>query len=107
MTTRNYSPRCANCCQKSVVLATIPYTISIEHDGRKYDVYMPTFSVPKCTNCGEISIDEIASEQIDEAFRNQARLLTGKQICESRMMLQLDQPTFAGLLGVGTLSVSR
>src|SRR5271165_6246773 len=82
---RRFAPRCSECRQKTMVIATVPYRVQVDHDGKKYDVQIPALSVPKCSNCGALSIDEVASEQIDEAFRREAKLLTPKEIREGRI----------------------
>jgi len=88
-------------------LETFHYGIRIDHDGRKYDVEIPDFTAPKCSNCGELSIDEAASQQIDSAFRRQASLLTAAEIREGRLGLGLKQEDFAEQLGLAVATVSR
>jgi len=88
-------------------LETFPYGIRIDHDGRKYDVQIPDFTAPKCGNCGELSLDETASAQIDSAFRRQAGLLTPAEIREGRQGLGLKQEDFAEQLGLAVATVSR
>lgn len=41
MTTRRFAPRCGQCRQKTMALATVPFDILISHDGRDYDVHIP------------------------------------------------------------------
>jgi putative zinc finger/helix-turn-helix YgiT family protein len=88
-------------------LATLPYAITIEHDGRAYRVEIPALTVPQCTNCQSISIDDEADQQISAAFRREARLLTPEEIRLGREKLGLTQKQFANLLGVGEATVSR
>jgi len=88
-------------------LETFHYGIRIDHDGRKYDVEIPEFSAPKCSNCGELSIDETASQQIDSAFRRQPGLLTPAEIRDGRLGLGLKQDDFAEQLGLAEATVSR
>jgi putative zinc finger/helix-turn-helix YgiT family protein len=90
-----------------MALATIPYTIRIDHDGRKYDVSIPALSVPKCGNCGAISIDADAEKQISDAFHKQARLLTPEEILQGREALGLTQKEMADLLGIADATLSR
>src|SRR5262249_7659679 len=65
--------------------------------------------VPKCTNaeCGAISIDDDASEQIDKAFRHTAKLLTPSEIRKGRINLGFQQQEFAQCLGIGVSTLSR
>lgn len=90
-----------------MAIATIPYAIQIDHDGKKYDVDVPALSVPKCGNCGAISIDDKASEQIDEAFRKNAGLLIPSEIREKRKQLNLTQEQLANYIRVAKETVSR
>jgi DNA-binding transcriptional regulator YiaG len=93
-----------------MAIATIVYDIQIDHDGRKYQVHIPSLTVPKCSDpvCGEISIDDEASEQIDCAFRRVAKLLRASEIREGRIRAGFPQQSdFAMLLGIGVSTLSR
>jgi DNA-binding transcriptional regulator YiaG len=90
-----------------MVIQTVPYRLEIEHDGRKYDVAIPALSVPKCTNCEAISIDDEADRQIDAAFRRVARLLSPEEIRRGRTDAGYNQQVFADCLGVAVSTVSR
>src|SRR5260370_42679374 len=88
-------------------LATVPYAMTIEHDGRSYRVEIPALTVPQCGNCQALSIDDEADQQISAAFPRAARLLTPEEIRQGREKLALTQKQFANLLGVGEATVSR
>ena len=90
-----------------MVIETIDYTVAIDHDGRKYFVSIPNLSVPKCSNCGSISIDDEADSQIEAAFRQEAKLLTPRAIRAGREAEGLTQQAFADLLGVAASTLSR
>ncbi len=107
MTTRTYPKRCGKCGQKAMQLATVAYVTTIEHDGRAYRVEIPALTVPQCTNCQAISIDDEADQQISAAFRHEAHLLAPEEIRQGRERLGLTQKQFANLLGVGEATVSR
>ncbi len=107
MTTRTYPKRCGKCGQKAMRLATVPYTATIEHDGRTYQVEIPGLTVPQCTHCQTLSIDDEADQQISAAFRREAKLLTPEDIRQGREKLGLTQKQFANLLGVGEATISR
>src|SRR5229473_4225543 len=107
MTTRTFPKRCGKCGQKKMHLATVPYAMTIEHDGRAYRVEIPALTVPQCGNCQAISIDDEADQQISAAFRREARLLAPEEIRQGREKLGLTQKQFANLLGVGEATVSR
>lgn len=85
----------------------MPYAITIEHDGRAYQVEIPALTVPQCANCKTLSIDDEADRQISAAFRHEARLLTPEEVRQGREKLGLTQKQFANLLGVGEATVSR
>jgi putative zinc finger/helix-turn-helix YgiT family protein len=107
MNQRKFSPRCGNCRQRTMVLEIVEYTVDVDHDGRKYRVSIPKLSVPKCSNCGAISIDDEADKQIDAAFRQTAKLLTLEQIREGRERLALTQQKMADLLDIAVSTLSR
>src|SRR5688500_12031064 len=100
MSERVFSKKCAKCRQRTVALAAVPYTIQIDHDGRKHTVSFDAISLPKCGNCGEIAIDAYAEQLIYEEFRREAHLLTPEQIRQGRERLGLTQQQFADLLAV-------
>jgi hypothetical protein len=64
MVERAFCRTCGGCRQRSLAIAVIAYTIQIDHDGRRYQVTVPALTVPKCGNCGAISIDQMAEEQL-------------------------------------------
>jgi DNA-binding transcriptional regulator YiaG len=110
MTERRFAPRCGKCHQKSKAIVAIDYRIQRDHDGKKYQVHIPALTVPKCMNpeCGEISFDDVACEQIDRAFRATAGLLTPEEIRIGRIRLGFDQQQeFAQCLGIAVSTLSR
>lgn len=107
MSQRVFARKCGNCRQRAMEIATIPYDIQIDHDGRKYQVHIPALTVPKCGHCGEISIDTEADKQIDEAFHREADLWTGEQIRNARTRLSLNQQQLADALGIAVSTLSR
>jgi len=88
-------------------LQRVPYSIQVDHDGRKYQVTVPDLLLPKCSNCGEIALDEQASRDIDTAFRRVAGLLSPEEIREGRTRLGLNQQAFADQLGIAVSTLSR
>jgi putative zinc finger/helix-turn-helix YgiT family protein len=102
-----FSLKCGQCRQRAVALATIPYTVQIDHDGRKYTVELPALEVPKCGSCGAISLHDEANKKISEAFRRQTHLLTPDEIRQGREKLGLDQQAFADRLGISISTLSR
>jgi putative zinc finger/helix-turn-helix YgiT family protein len=90
-----------------MVLVPVDYTTQFTHDGRPYTVTIPGLLVPKCSNCGEISLDPVATDQITAAFRKQAGLLSPEQIRQQRLALGLTQQALADLLGIGVHTLCR
>jgi putative zinc finger/helix-turn-helix YgiT family protein len=90
-----------------MAIVTEPYSVQVDHDGRKYQVTVPALTVPKCSNCGTIQIDSEAGEQIDKAFRMAAGLLSPEDIRAGREKLRLNQQEFADTLGIATSTLSR
>jgi putative zinc finger/helix-turn-helix YgiT family protein len=107
MVERVFSRKCGKCRQRAMELATVPYTTQIDHDGRKYTVTITDLVVPRCANCGTISLDDEANRQISAAFRKQAGLLSPEQIRSQRLALGLTQQALADLLGVAVFTLSR
>jgi putative zinc finger/helix-turn-helix YgiT family protein len=107
MTNRTYPKRCGKCGRNGMQLATVLYASTIEHDGRAYRVEIPALSVPQCSICQAISIDDEADRQISAAFRREARLLAPEEIRLAREKLGLTQKQFANLLGTGEATISR
>jgi putative zinc finger/helix-turn-helix YgiT family protein len=107
MTARIFSPKCGKCRQKAVVLVSVPYTTQIDHDGRKYTVTLPNLTVPRCSNCGTVALDEEANREISAAFRQQAGLLSPEQIRRQRQASGLTQQALAEALGVAVSTLSR
>ena len=104
---REFCRRCSKCRERAVVIATVPYEIQVDYDGRKYQVNIPDLSVPRCAKCGNISHDHEASQQISRAFCKQARLLNGDEIRHEREKLELTQEELADMLGVDAAEVAR
>src|SRR5579862_7707907 len=107
MSERKYSPTCGNCRHKAMAIATVPYAVTVNHDGRQYSLSIANLTVPKCGNCGELSIDDEADRQIDTAFRRAAGLLTPEEIRAGREKAGLTQQQFAELLAISDSTLSR
>jgi DNA-binding XRE family transcriptional regulator len=107
MTDRAFSKKCGKCRQRTVELATVPYTITIDHDGREYVVTIPDLVVPRCGSCGTVVLDEEANRRISAAFRAEAGLLRPEQIRDQRVALGLTQQALADMLGVAVSTLSR
>lgn len=105
---RRFAKICGNCRQKAMEISAVKFDVSIDHDGKQYDVHLDALSVPKCAKCGAISLDNFANEQIDIAFRQKAGLLTSAQIKRGRADVGFpNQQEFAKCFGVSASTVSR
>jgi putative zinc finger/helix-turn-helix YgiT family protein len=107
MADRDFSTKCSKCGQRAVALATVPYTVQIDHDGRKYTVTVPDLVVPRCGNCGNLVLHDAADQRINAAFREQAGLLSPEQLRQHRLALGLTQQELADRLGVAVSTLSR
>ena len=107
MTDRLYSPKCSSCRQRKMALAARHYSVTINHDGRKYDVEIPSLTVPTCSNCGAFVLDDQANEDIDLAFRHHAGLLTPEEIRAGREKHGMNQQAFARTFGIAVSTLSR
>jgi putative zinc finger/helix-turn-helix YgiT family protein len=107
MSERAFSKKCGKCRQRMVELATVPYTVQIDHDGRKYNIAIPELIVPRCENCGTIVLDVEADRQISAAFRQEAGLLSPEEIRLRRTGLGLTQQDLADKLGIAVSTLSR
>jgi putative zinc finger/helix-turn-helix YgiT family protein len=99
--------KCGNCGNRSVVPATIRYSIDMEHDGRTYSVTVDDLAAPRCERCGEVVLDDAANHRISDAFRQQIGLLTPQEIRGNRERLEKTQRELAAALGIAEATLSR
>src|SRR5437016_3912558 len=97
---RPFPWRCGNCLQDEVYLATMPYTATVKHDGRIYEIPISEFTTPKCRNCAELIFTSAADDQMTLALRKHLHLLTPRQIRAGRKTLGLKAKEMASRLGV-------
>src|SRR5262245_51991481 len=107
MSDRAFARKCGHCGQRAVALTVVPYTVQIDHDGRKYTISIPDLSVPRCGSCGTVALDEEANRRISAALRQEVGLLSPEQIRAHRVALGLTQQALADLLGVAVATLSR
>ncbi len=91
---------CPNCRKKAVYRVTMPYRLSILHDGQHHDVAIAELAVPRCQECGELVFDNQADDDINRVFRAQIYLLQPEQIRAGRMGLGVSEKELAASLGV-------
>src|SRR4051794_27450599 len=106
MPERSFSRKCGKCRERAVDLATVPYSVQFDYEGRKYQVELPALTVPRCGNCGTVALDEVANREISDAFRHQMRLLTPEQIRRGREHLGLRQKDLARMLRMSDATLS-
>ena len=54
--------------QERVYLAVIPYRAEMRRHGQLVALDIPTLSIPKCENCGELLFTDRVDQQIRHAF---------------------------------------
>jgi len=99
--------QCPECGAAAVYAETTDYKTAFKHEGRLREFVAPNITLNKCRDCGGIILPNTALDQIVEAFRSHAKLLTAKSIRGELRRLQLSQKEFATLLGVAPETVSR
>ena len=72
--------KCPNCRQKAVENGVVDYRDKIVHDGREYEIRIMALEVPQCKNCRELIPTDEVNKAIDNALRQEAKLLTPEQI---------------------------
>jgi putative zinc finger/helix-turn-helix YgiT family protein len=102
-----YPWKCDQCRRRTVKPATVDYSVSIEHDGRTFEVAVTQLQAARCEACGEIVLDDEANERISKTFRAQLGLLTPAQIRQNRERLGLSAQQLANALGIAEASLSR
>lgn len=107
MEERHFCKRCARCRQRTMEIATFPYTVRYAHDGRKYDIQVPDLSAPKCSNCGTVVFDFEAEIRLDTEFRKSLGLLNPAEIRAHRLANGLSQQQLADLMGISVSTLSR
>src|SRR5688572_17608917 len=104
---RPFPWRCPSCAAESVEMAVTRYIAEVNHDGRLYEVEVPSLCIPKCNACGELVFTLEADEQISVALRGQLGLLQPSDIRNRRKELSLRQSDVAKSLGAAEATISR
>src|SRR6266545_4999878 len=99
--------KCGTCRERALAPAVIDYREEVEHDARAYTISIPGLRVLKCANCGALVLDDDANQQVSDALRREAGLLTPSQIRQNREALGLTQKQLANYLQVGESTLSR
>lgn len=99
--------KCRTCRQGKLLEANQEYSADLQHDGKAYTITIPNLKVRRCDQCGELMLDDHAREQVTNALRNAAGLLSPEEIRSRRDKLQLSQSELARLLEVSEATVDR
>lgn len=100
-------PACVECCNGSLLEATIEKTTRIKYEGKPYDILVSDLLVLKCDNCGETYLDNRADRQISRALREHLGLMQPEEILAMREGLELTQAQLAEELKLCPESLSR
>lgn len=112
MATRQCQPkpfphRCPECGATEVYPEQTNHKTAFKYEGQLYEFEAQNITLNKCRNCGGVILPNTALEQIAEAFRIHAKLLTAEKIRGELQRLKLSQKEFAELLAVAQETVSR
>jgi putative zinc finger/helix-turn-helix YgiT family protein len=102
-----FPPKCAVCRERRVEPTTEDYRVTVDHDGRSYDLTIPNLELLKCRACGNRILPDAAGERINEALRQAAGLLSPAEIKEYRAALGLTQKELADRLRIAEATLSR
>ncbi len=98
---------CPECGAMAVYAETTPYRTAFKYEGRLHEFEVQNITLNKCRDCGKVILTNTALDQIAEAFRRRANLLTAERIRCELQQLKLSQKEFGALLGVAPETVSR
>jgi len=97
-----------HCRERKVYATVLPsYKTVMDHDGRKYPLTLTNFHVFQCQNCHELALDDSADEQLSDALRVAADLLTPAEIRQNRDSLGYTQQQLADYLRISMFTLSR
>ncbi len=99
--------KCAKCRERTVSPLVENYCVALDHDGRAYEVTVPSLSVLVCAKCGNRLLDREANRRVSDALREAAGLLTPTEIRHNRAELGLTQKELAERLKIAEATLSR
>lgn len=99
--------RCANCRERQVARVTEDYAVTIEHDGKSFDLTLPGLPLLKCIACGARILDDDADHRVSAALRAAAGLLQPEEIRAKRHAQSLTLQQLADRLGFPEAILSR
>src|ERR1700722_3248023 len=89
--------KCPICRERRVDFVTEPFEMTVDHDGRSYNLSIPDLTLLKCGACGNRTLHMEADERMNQALRNAAGFLNPPEIRELRVRLQMTQAQLADL----------
>jgi DNA-binding transcriptional regulator YiaG len=98
--TRPFPWKCGECGERTIVATVVPYTITILHDGQKHQVTVPDLEIPRCQKCSHMIATSAVNRRVDDALRQQLRLLSPEEIRRNREILGLSGAELARRLGI-------
>jgi DNA-binding transcriptional regulator YiaG len=73
--------------------------MEVKHDDKTYQIEIPKLLAPKCRNCGSISFDHYADDQISDALRAKIGLMSPEEIKARRLALELTPEELSQRIG--------
>lgn len=98
--------QCPRCLTRALALRVVPHNAEVAHDGRLYQIHIPSLTVPVCTACGEKVFTNEVDDQISAALRAHLKLLSPEKIRTQREHLGLQQRELAERLGVPETTIA-
>lgn len=99
--------QCPKCLKHEVRPAKVDFSLEVRYDGRLHALTLKALTVPVCSSCGERVFTSEIDDRINEAMRDQLRLLSPEQIQSAICKLGMKQTDLAAHLGVTEETVSR
>lgn len=99
--------KCPECREKTVRKVSAEYVDKLEHDGREYEIKIPSLEIPCCERCGIRIMTDPVNHAISEALRKAVGLLSPEQIRRNREKVGLTQKELAARLGISDATLSR
>ena len=99
--------KCPVCREKTVVPVRKDYTLTVEHDGRAFEVIVRDVDLPTCSLCGEVIVTTDVSTRVSAELRRVAGLLQPAEIRSKREELGLTQKQLAAALRIAESTLCR
>ena len=104
----SFFPRkCPSCRERHLDLVTESYEAELEHDGRTYQIAIPSLTLLACSACGNRILPDEADNRVSEELRRVAGLLSPSEIRSQRTNLNLTQKQLSRDLDIAEETLSR